>query len=176
MNATKHKRNFYMAIPKTEDPALTELERIVTTQLEVPCSFVYANLFEANFGLDELTDISFPAFVYFADDKSKYKVTEYGMQTRALPIVGMMLTSRQDPTVDYKSQDVNPDINQMRQLVENLIYHLNKSPLCIWENKEEKGGVDSFDTENIYQKFDAHLFGVGCSFQWKVKTTMGAYK
>jgi hypothetical protein len=165
-----------MAIPKTEDPALTELERIVTTELQAPCSFVYANLFEANFGLDELKDVAFPVFVYFADDKSKYRVTEYGMQTRALPIVGMMLTMRNDSTVDYASKDVNPEINLTRQMVENLIYHLNKSPLSIWENKEEKGGVDNFETENIYQKFDAHLFGQGVSFQWKVKTTMGAYQ
>lgn len=164
-----------MAIPKTEDPAITELERIITTQLQVPCSFVYANLFEANFGLDEMKDVEFPVFVYFADDKSKYKVTEYGMQTRSIPIVGMMLTTRKDPSTDYSSKEVNPDINQMRQIVENLVYNLNKSPLSIWENKDDKGGVDNFDTENIYQKFDAHLFGVGVSFNWKVKTTMGAY-
>lgn len=163
-------------IPKTEDPAITELERIVTTQLQARCSFVYANLFEANLGLDNITDVEFPLFVYFADDKSKYKVTEYGMQTRKLPIVGMMLTQRQDATIDYSSKDVNPEINQMRQLVENLVYNLNKSSLSIWENKSEKGGVDEFDTENVYQKFDAHLFGVGASFFWKVKTTMGAYQ
>lgn len=165
-----------MALPKVEDPALTELERILTTQLALKCTLVYANLFEANFGLDNLGEVSFPVFVLFTEDKSKYKVKEHGMQTRRLPLIGLMLTMRQDSTIDYSSKDVNPDVNQMRQLCENMVYHINKSPLSTWEDKEDKGGIDDFETENVYQKFDAHLFGVGFSAVWRVKNTMGAYQ
>jgi hypothetical protein len=164
-----------VTLVSSEDPAITELERIIKTELVMPCSFLYANLFEANFGLDQMKDVEFPVFVYFANDKSKYKVKEYGMQTRVLNVVGMMLQSRQDPSVDYSSKDINPDVNMTRQLVENLIYRLNKSTLSVWGDDKDKGGVDDFECENVYQKFDAHLFGVGVSFEWRIRTTMGAY-
>jgi len=164
-----------MPIPKVKDPAVLELERVVTTQLGIKCSFLEANLFEANFGLDHMKDVEFPVFVYFADDKSKYKVKEHGMITRRMPIVGMLLNQFSNPTIDYSSAEVNADVNRCRQLVENLVYNLNKSPLSVWEDKEDKGGVDDFETENVYQKFDAALLGVGTSFVWRVKTSMGAY-
>jgi hypothetical protein len=160
-----------MPILRIEDPIITELRIIVETRLARKCSFVYADLFEANYGLGELKNVDFPVFLYFATDKNKYKINAVGMQVRTAPIVGMMLTQRMDTTADYKSAEVNPDIHLCRQLVENLVFNCNNS--LITSKGDE---IKDFSADSIYGKFDGHLFGVATSFEWTTLGGTGCYK
>jgi hypothetical protein len=154
-------------ITRIEDPAITELKRIVENDLSTTCSFMYANLFEANFGLDDLSlQEQFPVFLFIATDKSTTKITTSGLIVRDIVVVGMMLNSiPNDGTIDFKSKDVSPYIEEMRQLTDNLIYNVNKSSLTYAPSP-----VQNYSVDKIYSKFDQHLFGCGVTFTWSLNT------
>lgn len=155
-------------ISKTEDPAITELKRIVENDLSINCSFMYANLFEANFGLDELIlNQQFPVFLFIATDKSANRIIQSGLILRDVTVVGMLLnTLDAEATIEYKSKDVSPYIDEMRQLADNLIYNINKSSLTY-----EPNTITNYSIDKVYSKFDAHLFGVGLTFTWTINTS-----
>lgn len=154
-------------ITRIEDPAITELKRVVENDLAVDCSFMYANLFEANFGLDELNlEQEFPVFLFIATDKSTTRVTNSGLIVRDIVVVGMMLNAiPADGTIDFKSKDVSPYIEEMRQLTDNLIYRINQSPLTYAPSP-----IMNYSVDKIYSKFDQHLFGCGITFTWSFNT------
>lgn len=154
-------------ITRTEDPAITELKRVVENDLSIDCSFMYANLFEANFGLDELSvQDEFPVFLFIATDRSTTRVTDSGLLVRDIVVVAMMLNSiPADGTIDFKSKDVSPYIEEMRQLSDNLIFNLNRSSVTYAPSQ-----ISSYSVDKIYSKFDSHLFGVGLTFTWSVNT------
>ena len=154
-------------ITQTEDPVITELKRVVTEDLSIDCSFMYANLFEANFGLDELSMTEeFPVFLFIASDKSTNRIIQSGLILRDVTVVGMLLNSiPRDETIEFKSKDVSPYIDQMRQLADNLIYNLNLSSLTY-----EPNTIASYSIDKVYSKFDSHLFGVGITFTWTINT------
>jgi len=155
-----------MNIVKTEDPAVTELRRIVENELPIGCSFLYANLYEANFGLDG-TDEKFPLFLFVSNDKSKNEIQETGEIYREVNVVGMMLNAREvgEPTSEFSSEELSPAIDEMRQLADALIYAVNNSSLT-----SPTLTVDQYDIEKVYAKFDRHLFGVGINFKWTIQT------
>lgn len=161
-----------MPIEKIKDPVITELEIICKTRLNMPVTFIHANLFEANFGLDELTkdsDVTFPVFVHVANGKSKNTVNEAHEINRKVEVFGMLLNRIDNPTSDYKSEDVNDVIYEMHQLGNNLIYWINRSALSV------DGGVDEFEMVDVYQKFDAHLFGQAMTFTWSLSIGKSGY-
>lgn len=154
-------------ITKETDAAIIELKRIVENELVLKTKFVYADIFEFNNDADLMQNAEFPCFLYFALDKSRYIVNQAGVLIRTIPIVGMMLDQYDSPTPDYKSESVNPVINAMRQLSENMVYHINKSQMSqIFQ--DTAGGVNNFSADSVYGKHDKHLFGVGVSFDWKM--------
>jgi hypothetical protein len=159
-------------IPQSNDPAILELKRIVEEELTNKCSFMYANMHEANFGLDKLEkEEEFPVFVLLANDKSTNKVTDTGLIIRTIEVYGLMLNSVDDPTIDYSSEDIDPYVNQMRLLCDNLIHRLNHSSIT-----ELTQTIEEYEFSKIYEKFDRHLFGGGLSFKWSVNTqSTGCY-
>ncbi len=158
-----------MAIPKSKDPIVTELERICSTQLAVPVTFVHANMSEANFGLDQVAIEQFPVLVHLATTRNQYELEESHNLTRTARLTLLLLNRVPLDTVEYKAAEVNQDINFMRQLAENLVYWINKSPYSV------NGGVSSFSSDDIYQRMDAHLFGQGISLEWKMDTGHTGY-
>lgn len=153
-------------IPRATDPVVEELKRIVTAELEMPCSFMYANLFEANFGIDSLDkEDDFPVCVFVATEKNTEKIIETGLIIRKIEVYCLLLNSNNDPTIDYSSEQVDPFVNQMRMLAENLIHRINHSDKTyVFEP------VDEFECSKIYEKFDRHLFGVALRFTWSFNT------
>lgn len=159
-----------------KDQITIELERIVTTELTMPCSFIHANLAEANYGLDELDKVSFPVFVFVAQGKNRSRINNAGNIIRRVEIFGMLLNSKGDQaTSDYKSSDVNDIIFQMYQLGQNLMYQVNKSELSRSSDDTEACGVSEWQSDEIYAKFDSHLFGHGITFTWTVNTGVNGY-
>jgi len=159
-----------------KDQIINELERIVTTELTMPCAFVHANLTEANYGLDALDSVSFPVFVFVAQGKNRSRINIAGNIIRRVELFGMLLNSKgEQATVDYKSSEVNETIFQMYQLGQNLMYQLNKSELSRSSDDGDACGVTEWQSDEIYGKFDAHLFGHGITFTWTVNTGVNGY-
>lgn len=154
-----------------KDPLVVELERIVTTQLARPTTFMHANRKEANLGLDQMEgeDVKFPVFLLVATGKSKNKFNEAGVIQRTATVYGLLLEQVSNPTSDYTTEEVSTITNKMRELGENLAYYLNKSPLAV------NGGVDEWECVDVYAQFDAHLFGVALSFTWTIDTGRTGY-
>jgi hypothetical protein len=159
-----------MAIQKVKDPIVTELEAICKTRLAMPVTFIHADLYEANFGLDQLDKLAFPVLVHVANTSNKVSINEAGHQIRKVKVLCWLLNRAPDGSApDLKSYDINDLVNQMRQLAENLIYWINKSSISV------DGGVNDFESTDLYQKFDAHLYGQGVSFEWSIDTATNGY-
>ena len=149
----------------TKDPVVTELERLAPL-LNIPCSFMYADLYEANFGLDHLDKkAQFPVLLFITTGTEKDTILETNLIIREVPISLMMLNTLPKATTDYSSKEVDPDINLMRLNAMNLIHLINNSELT-YVNEP----VTEFDISKIYAKFDRHLFGVAIEFTWSVNT------
>lgn len=155
-------------IPEGKDPYILELERICNNDLEIIASFVEANIFESNIELDKISDdrnLKFPVCVLVVTEApNRYKIGETLELKRKVPVTLMLLDKYEQKTIDYKSSEVNPTINKMRMLGENLIFNINKSYLSV------AAGVDDFTIDPIYNKTDANLYGVGMVFDWDIST------
>lgn len=161
-----------MPIVQTQDEMLIELKRIVTTQLAMPVTFIYANMFEVNWGLDEITgstEVTFPVFIYFTDGKEKVEASEAEALLSERRVLGMFLDQVDTPTHLYKSEEVDQTIHQMRQLAYNLRYWVNKSTLSVY------GGMDNGAIEAVKGVFDKNLFGVGIDFVWRMNLSTNGY-
>lgn len=153
-------------ILKREDPVVTELERIVKNELAIPCEFVYANLGEVNYGLDKMEATKFPLFLFIANDRSQNRMLDSGLIIRTVRVVGMMLTTSQEaPTVEYSSKDMSPFIEEMRQLADNLVHRLTHSSMTYKLDLPL-----TWTADKLYERFDAHLFGVGLEINWPINT------
>lgn len=158
-----------MAIPKSKDPVVIELERICKTQLAIPTEFVHASMGEANFGLDQLEDVNFPVLVHLATNRNKNELEPSHNIMRTVRMQLLLLDRVPLETVDFKAADVNERINLMRNLGENLIYWINKSPYSV------NGGVADWNSDDVYQRMDAHLFGQAMEIEWKLDTGETGY-
>lgn len=158
-----------MAIPKSKDPIALELETICTSRLAVPVSFVHANMNEANFGLDQMSDEQFPVLVYITGTRNKADLDPSHNIRRTARLNVLLLNRLPLDTLEFKSGEVNQEVNFMRQLGENLIYWINRSRYSV------NGGVEKFDSDEVYQRFDAHLFGQALSFDWVLDTGETGY-
>lgn len=158
-----------MPIPKSKDPIVTELERICTSQLATPVTFVHANMGEANFGLDQLADVQFPVLVHLTTTRNRNTLDPSHNIIRTAKVTCLLLNRIALDTVDYSSAEVNKDIDFMRRLGENLIYWINRSPYSV------NGGVSDWESDDVYQRMDAHLFGQAMSFDWTLDTGKTGY-
>jgi len=149
------------------DPMVTELEAICTGRMVTPLTFFHAQMKEANLGMDRIPAVDFPVLVHIATTENKVKIIETGNMIRTAKLYCLLLTAK--PSLDAAAYDVNQEINKMRQLGENMIYWINKSTYSV------NGGVNDFQMDNIYQKFDADLMGVAITFDWTFDTGKSGY-
>lgn len=169
-----------MPIEKVKDPLLLELERIAKNELAIPCTFLHADLFEANFGLDHIaadTEIAFPVLLHVANGKNQNTPTQSSNMIRKAKVYCLLLQRYDDkPTSGYSSEKANDLIYAMHQLADNLIFWINKSPLSVGSDNAGKScGTDQVDMVDVYGKFDADLFGVGLEFTWTVDKGSNGY-
>lgn len=157
-------------IPKEKDQITTELERIAKTQLDIPCTFMEANLKEANFGLDQVPADKFPVLLYVATTKNKSVKAETDVIIRKATIVMMLLDESPDQaTSDQPTNEISDGIERMRKLGENLWYWMNRSPISI------HGGVDNWSSDAIAKKFDRDCFGQAIECEWTIDTNKTGY-
>lgn len=159
-----------MAIPKSKDPVVIELERICQTQLVTPVTFIHATMDEANYGVDQLPDGDFPILLHVAVNRNRNKLQESHNIIRKVRLKLFLLDRAPLETLDFKAGDLNERMNFMRNLGENLVYWINKSPYSV------NGGVnDDWGSDDVYRKFDAHLFGQDMDIEWTFDTGKTGY-
>jgi len=159
-----------MPLPKTKDPMIVELARICASDLAMPTSFIEAsNLKEANL-LIESNNLTFPVLVYLSNKGNKNDIEESNEHTRKAQVQLLLLNQATGSTSDYRAADVNDLMYQMYQLGQNLQYWINKSTLSV------AGGVDRWENNNLFDQFDAALFGHRIEMEWIISTgTTGYY-
>lgn len=137
----------------------------VVESLPTPTAFIYANLFEANGDLDipsqsEGKDV---VFVYVPPLENNDETELTPLIHTVFPLQFFLLKKRQDTTVDYKSIDVQPDIDEMRVLARKFIAILNEQDVVekgSTVNGKVRDGIDSWKITSEYAFLDYHLFGV----------------
>jgi hypothetical protein len=155
-----------MSNNKKKDAAVFALEAICNS---LGISFMYANLFEANYGLDALDDkTEFPCFIFFANDSIDNRTTETGLLLEDRPIVGMLVTVDDSATSDYTSKDADSKITEMYELYLKLLAAVNKSPMTYVLQPVERGKFNK-----VYAKFDRHVMGGMIEFTWVINTGKG---
>lgn len=137
----------------------------VVESLPSPVAFIYANLFEANGDLDipSQSEGKSIVFVYIPPLESNDETELTPEIHTTFQLQFMLLKRRQDTTVAYKSIDVQPDIDEMRELARKFIAILNEQPVVENGNSvngKQRDGIDTWKIESIYGEFDQHLFGV----------------
>ena len=141
------------------DPITVELEAIATS---LNLKFIFANLKEANLGIDQIKPDEFPIMVYVSEqnDRSNYKVNQAGLTLRTAPIFCLILNMNKDGTIEYSTAEIDGLIEDMRTLARRVV-----------KKAEGTSQTDNFIDHSItklYRKFDYHLFGVSLQFNWSV--------
>lgn len=134
--------------------------KAVVENMDRPIAFFYANLYEAN------GDLGIPAFsagkdtffVYIPPFENTDKQGENGLIHTTFPLQFFMMKRLELPTTDYKSSDIDPVIDDMRDLAREFLHALETEDIV------EKGGPATGITEakftSEYGWLDHHLFGV----------------
>jgi hypothetical protein len=148
------------------DPIVTALEECCK---RLGIQFIYGNRNEVNLGLDALTVSSFPAMIYIAQesDLARNQVLDSGLVIRTQPILLALMTSKESPTNEYTTREIESEVEPMRILADRIIKYLNVLYLTY-----ESQTIREYRVNKLYQKFDYHLFGVGVSFDWSIKSTV----
>lgn len=137
----------------------------VVGSLSKPCAFIYANLFEANGDLDipSQSEGKEVIFVYIPPLESTSQIGLNPLIYTVFPLQFFLLKKRQDTTIDYKSSEVDPDIEDMRDLAREFLARLNDADEVVKGttiNGTEMDGVAKWKVTSEYAFLDYHLFGV----------------
>lgn len=143
---------------------LSTIESVVDN-LSKPVAFVYANLFEANGDLDipSQSDGKNIIFVYVPPLENTDETEFNPLIYTTFPLQFFLLKKLQSPTVDYKSKDVQPTIDEMRELAREFIHSLNDEDVVVkgsTVNGKVMDGIDKWKMLTEYAFLDYHLFGV----------------
>lgn len=132
----------------------------VVSNLSKPVFFLYANIFEANADLDIPTDSEgFDTFfVYIPPDSNQDTLAENGLIHTVFPLEFCLVKRLSLVTVDYKSKNVEPTIDEMRELGRQFIHKLGEEDVV--ENGGPADGITSAKYQSLYGWNDQHLFGV----------------
>jgi hypothetical protein len=148
------------------DPIVIALEECCKS---LNIQFIYGNRNEVNLGLDSLTVSYFPAMIYIAQesDVARNAILDSGLKIRTQPILLALMTSKESPTNEYTTREIEAEVEPMRILADKIIRYINVLYLTY-----ELQPVREYRVNKLYQKFDFHLFGVGLSFDWSIKETV----
>lgn len=132
----------------------------VVNSLTTPCAFFYANLYEANgdLGIPEFSAGHDTFFVYIPPFENTDTYAENGLIHTVFPLQFFLLTKLEFSTMDYKSSEVEPTIDAMRELAREFVHKLEEQDVV------EKGGpatgIKETKITSEYGFSDSHLFGV----------------
>lgn len=133
----------------------------VVSSLSRPVFFIYANIFEANADLDLSDSEGYDTFfVYIPPTSDKDKIQDNGLIHTTFPLEFCLVKRIDLPTIDYKSKNVEPTIDEMRELAREFIHKMNENDTV---DKSQANGIEEVNHESLYGWNDQHLFGVSCT-------------
>lgn len=135
------------------------IEAVVGT-LSQPVHFLYADLYEANL-LDQsrIPEGKDVFFVYVPPLEADDTIAENRAIHTQFPLQFFLVKKLPAPTIDYKSYEVQPTVDEMRELAREFIGKLNHESVV--EKSTEFGkGIANVKFLSEYQWTDYHLFGV----------------
>lgn len=148
----------------------------VVERLTTPTAFIYANLFEAN------GDLGIPGaiqdegkttyFVYIPPSDVTDETEDNPLIHTIFPFNFKILKKLEEPTSGYRSVDVEPFIDQCRELTREFIHSLNSEDIVEngnTVNGNVREGISIWKMENLYGEFDIHLFGVAVTCQLPIQ-------
>lgn len=132
----------------------------VVENMSKPIAFFYANLYEANgdLGIPAFSEGKDTFFVYIPPFENKDTYDMNGLIHTTFPLQFFIMKRLELPTTDYKSSDIDPIIDEMRELAREFVHSLEE------EDVVEKGGpaegIKETKITSEYGWLDHHLFGV----------------
>jgi hypothetical protein len=136
-------------------------------------TFIHADLYKANFGIDKIAKDAFPIFLYIAPVTQKNNIGINKTIRRKISVFGFVLYKRDsDKAIDFNFEETETYVQNARNKVDSLIYKLNQHSTS---DKEVETPVSDFTTNGTYAKFDGNLFGCQTNFEWAVNEQTTGY-
>ncbi len=131
----------------------------VVAGLPKPCAFTYGNLYEANGELDipALSEGKDIFFVYIPPLENTDKSQDNGLLHTTFPLQFFMMKKRdveKDISIEYRSQDVEPIVDEMRELARMFLHRLEEEDI-VEKGTEFANGIGDrkFTSEYGWQSF-----------------------
>jgi len=134
------------------------IKAIVQT-LSPSVEFVYGNLFESNFELDQLASATGWYYVYIPPLENTDDIGLKRELHTSFPLQAFIVKRLEKETTDYKSEEVQPTIDEAREIARSFIHKLNESSII--DHTDGRLGITQVRFESVYAIEDQHLFGVG---------------
>jgi hypothetical protein len=136
--------------------SILEALQEVNASLSRSVTLIYADLNEANFDVDKLTNTELPVVVILpivpVDNRGKSGVLKTTFELQAF-----FLNKSEKITTDYKSIEIETEvIAPMRRLAREFIFKLTEHSII----DPETAGIAQATHQPIYSSMDANLFGV----------------
>jgi len=137
----------------------TTIENVVDN-LSKPCAFYYANLYEASgdLGMGTFSEGKDIFFVYIPPFEATDDYALNRLIHTKFPLQFFLMKKLELPTSDYRSEDVDPVIDEMRELAREFIHSLQDE--AVVEKGGPARGITRTTITSEYAWQDIHLFGV----------------
>lgn len=128
-------------------------------------TYMYADLNDANLGIDKVESVDYPVFVYIAPSKKQSSVDSNNNIKRKVTISCLILDKpKEQISSGFTYPEVQSTIRGTEVMADRLIHALNQHSTT----DHETDGIEEFDYTDTYSEFDISLFGVFLNFLWPV--------
>lgn len=131
----------------------------VVSNLTQRVTFVYANLYESNFDLDNLASETGWYFVYIPPFENTDTIGTQREYHTSFNLQAFVVYRTGDQTIDYRSEEVQPIVDQAREIGRNFIHKLGYESVIDY-NPTYADGIKEARYTSEYAWQDIHLFGI----------------
>jgi len=131
----------------------------VVSNLDQNVQFVYANLYESNFDLDHLASETGWYFVYIPPFENTDTIGTQREYHTSFTLQAFIVRKVDAPTTDYRSEEVQPIVDQAREIGRNFIHKLGYESVIDY-NPDYADGIKEVRYTAEYSWNDINLFGI----------------
>jgi hypothetical protein len=131
----------------------------VVANLDQRVTFVYANLFESNFDLDNLASETGWYFVYVPPFENTDRIGTQSEYHTTFTLQAFIVRQTGNETIDFRSEEVQPIVDLAREIGRNFIHKLGEESVIDYDPTYSKG-IEEVRYTSEYSWQDIHLFGV----------------
>lgn len=130
----------------------------VVANLSKPVGFFFCDIYQLNNELDKYDLEQDIVYGYIPPFDISDTIAENDLIHTTFTLQFYLMRKLHHPTVDYKTIEVEPVIDEMRELAREFIHSLNSHEVV--EKQGPAAGITSVKINSEYGFADAHLFGV----------------